>query len=621
MEQEYFSNFSNEKSATIIDSLDTEEDVAIENFANNCIKSSDKMINFHFPTESRVKIENEKNELHSLEQQTLNLKSSTVISKNVSSIQHLNYDVLDEILTFLPAKSLASLSVTSSLMKFLVNTKVSRFLALNYVERTLRSLYPKSMFMNDLHFLSYVENGFCSPTLSCGFKHSAIVSKLGCVYTWGSNLDGELGHGDYRNRKAPTRIDSISNAASVSCGRAHTNVLTKDGKVFCFGENKPTPTLIDGELSGKIITNVSSGIDMSAFVTSEDELYVSGHGIVLEIFDHQDDEDDITSSVSDLFTPRKVKLGELSNSTELSSSTTSPKEGSNEPCRKFRIIQIACGGRHLVILTNKGEVYTCGFGGMGQLGHGNTDDKLTPTKIASLNGKTIVFISAGQYHTAVVTSTGELYTFGYNSNNCLGLKKQNEQDDLEIVTSPRLVDLDDHVVMVATGNSQTLVLTSSNEILTFGSVVSALNQEHNICASSFFPALAQARDSENPYKGIRGKLSKQGRFVQIAAGGEHSCALTDHGDIILSNQNILERASLITQSRRISTIDEQQLNKHKMDHNLSNSTTTTIPAKISKKRLTFTPISNSTLSSSQLSPSGINSINTSNKRAKYIHAT
>ncbi len=598
----------------------------------------------------------------------LSVSASKVIDANKDklALNELNYDVLDEILTYLPAKSLASLSMTSTLMKFLVNTKVTRFLELNYVERTLRSLYPTSMFMNDLHFLSFVENGFCSPTISCGFKHTAIVSKLGRVYTWGSNFDGELGHGDFRSRKVPTRIDSISNAESVSCGRAHTNVLTKDGRVYCFGENRSVPTIIEGDLAGKIVTSVSSGNNMSAFVTSEGELYVSGHGIVLETLpstnssndtssSQHDDEtnemDIVSTSVSDLYTPRRVSIGELCfSSDELMKDGTGNANANmaalntSDSCRKFRIIQIAAGGRHLVILNNKGEVYTCGFGGMGQLGHGNTDDQFTPKKVTALNGKTIVFVAAGQYHTIAISSTGELFAFGYNIDDCLGLirhghesnQQDQNQEDMDIITSPRLVNLPELVVMAAAGGSQTLVLTSSNEIITFGRSSSSVPAP-NSCGFSMFPSTLTTSSSsyqshsnvpENPFQGVKDRLTKRGRFVQIAAGGEHSCALTDQGDIILSNRNILERASLTSQSRRSSAIDEQQLNKFKADMSTSSHSPAPLSSssscsnssggsnKASKKRLALTPIS------SLPAAIGLSLMNNQQayKRSKHVHA-
>lgn len=37
----------------------------------------------------------------------------------------------------------------------------------------------------------------------------------------------------------------------------------------------------------------------------------------------------------------------------------------------LNIVQIAAGNEHIAVLTRNGEVYTVGFNGSGQLGHGN----------------------------------------------------------------------------------------------------------------------------------------------------------------------------------------------------------------------------------------------------------
>ena len=70
--------------------------------------------------------------------------------------------------------------------------------------------------------------------------------------------------------------------------------------------------------------------------------------------------------------------------------------------------QIACGGWHTVALSPNGEVFTWGFGIYGQLGHGDGEIRHVPTKVESLSRETIVKVACGAWHTAAVTSTGNL---------------------------------------------------------------------------------------------------------------------------------------------------------------------------------------------------------------------
>lgn len=83
-----------------------------------------------------------------------------------------------------------------------------------------------------------------------------------------------------------------------------------------------------------------------------------------------------------------------------------------------RITQIACGLHHSVLLTSTGEVYTFGSNQHGQLGLGDFVIRETPCKV-NINS-TIVQISAGSNHTVLLNSNGQIYSFGSNNKGQLG---------------------------------------------------------------------------------------------------------------------------------------------------------------------------------------------------------
>lgn len=49
------------------------------------------------------------------------------------------------------------------------------------------------------------------------------------------------------------------------------------------------------------------------------------------------------------------------------------------------------------------SVYSWGWGVHGQLGHGNIEDALTPTKVTSLTSLNVSHIQAGHCHSLVLT--------------------------------------------------------------------------------------------------------------------------------------------------------------------------------------------------------------------------
>ena len=44
-------------------------------------------------------------------------------------------------------------------------------------------------------------------SMSCGSQHRLLVTEEGGVYTWGRNLEGQLGHGGRAPAKLPTRVE------------------------------------------------------------------------------------------------------------------------------------------------------------------------------------------------------------------------------------------------------------------------------------------------------------------------------------------------------------------------------------------------------------------------------
>ncbi|KAL3719213.1 hypothetical protein ACJRO7_004210 [Eucalyptus globulus] len=78
--------------------------------------------------------------------------------------------------------------------------------------------------------------------VSAGLWHTVCVSADGDVYAFGGNQFGQLGTGVDQAETLPRLLDAPSleniNAKAVSCGARHTALITEDRKVFCWGWNK-----------------------------------------------------------------------------------------------------------------------------------------------------------------------------------------------------------------------------------------------------------------------------------------------------------------------------------------------------------------------------------------------
>ncbi|XP_072086198.1 ultraviolet-B receptor UVR8 isoform X1 [Arachis hypogaea] len=86
----------------------------------------------------------------------------------------------------------------------------------------------------------------------------------------------------------------------------------------------------------------------------------------------------------------------------------------------WTIYDIACGAAHTALLTRKkksteleSKCWTFGLGDNGQLGHGTTQSALFPTPVQDLpQDISLIGIDCGLFHTSVVSSSGDVWSWG-----------------------------------------------------------------------------------------------------------------------------------------------------------------------------------------------------------------
>lgn len=178
--------------------------------------------------------------------------------------------------------------------------------------------------------------------------------------------------------------------------------------------------------------------------------------------------------------------GKLGIGNENSASYENPAEVTYFTKNNIHIKDVALGEQHSVFLSDKGEVYTCGYGGEGKtlfsffqskksgaLGHGNSTHLGLPKKVAYFekNGIEIKQVSAGHYHTVALSTTGQVFTWGRDSYGVLGDRKASAKGIPGILTSfesLRAADADNEVVKIDSASSFTGALTKAGSILTWG---------------------------------------------------------------------------------------------------------------------------------------------------------
>uniref|UniRef100_A0A8C9JAI7 X-linked retinitis pigmentosa GTPase regulator n=1 Tax=Panthera tigris altaica TaxID=74533 RepID=A0A8C9JAI7_PANTA len=241
---------------------------------------------------------------------------------------------------------------------------------------------------------------------ACGRNHTLVSTEGGKVYAAGGNNEGQLGLGDTEERNTFHLISFFTSQHKIkqlSAGSNTSAALTEDGELFMWGDNSEgqiglkdvTNVCVPQQVTvGKPISWISCGYYHSAFVTTEGELYTFGE-------------------------PESGKLG-LPNQLLCNHRMPQPVPGIPE-----KVVQVACGGGHTVVLTEK-AVYTFGLGQFGQLGLGTfLFETSVPKVIEHIKDQKISSISCGENHTALITDIGLMYTFGDGRYGKLGLGLEN----------------------------------------------------------------------------------------------------------------------------------------------------------------------------------------------------
>ena len=190
-------------------------------------------------------------------------------------------------------------------------------------------------------------------SIAAGDNFALALKNDGTVYSWGANETGQLGQGSFtgenttgtdsttgepiiafvdNNKLSPTKISSLSNIKEVYAGSNFAYALSNDGKLYSWGGNE----------NGRLGINSKTEID--------------------------------SDSIAD----------DIIDNNQLSPAEVTGVSG---------IQDIATGNDFTLALNSTGDVYSWGANQNGQLGLGDNEDKLVPTKIPTLSK--VQSISAG----------------------------------------------------------------------------------------------------------------------------------------------------------------------------------------------------------------------------------
>jgi alpha-tubulin suppressor-like RCC1 family protein len=124
--------------------------------------------------------------------------------------------------------------------------------------------------------------------ISCGRSHSMALTECGHVYSWGYNDCGQLGIGNTENSNEPKFVAVVEEnkcnvfIEKISCGSKHSLLLSSDGNIYAFGGNYSGELgnqKEENELSPHRIKLGTKFIDISSHWTKSISIALSQNGI------------------------------------------------------------------------------------------------------------------------------------------------------------------------------------------------------------------------------------------------------------------------------------------------------------------------------------------------------
>jgi len=357
-------------------------------------------------------------------------------------------------------------------------------------------------------------------SVSCGYRHTALVTHDRQLYTFGYGECGRLGHGNEESYDEPTLVSYFSSrirsdgasaggVVSVSCGREHTMVVIGSGDLYGFGwaeagrlgTGESESCLFPARVSAlkEKIRDVACGREHTLALTRSGAIYAFGAGFG----------------------------GRLGNGSEVDAELPVLVEGLAGQV----ITKVDAGECHSCALSDDGDVFTWGFGASGALGHGTKENCLAPKlvegpwmlKRRGFDPALLVVssIACGSYHTLACSVDGTLYGWGDAAAGQLGDELLSSPD--MIVLTPQTIRLPvgifsrgsdtnggSAIRQVACGTFTSALTTHDGKLYTWGSAAAGNGAKLNVHDAQVRRVEALAEFS----------------FAQVACGAHHTVALT-----------------------------------------------------------------------------------------------
>ena len=390
--------------------------------------------------------------------------------------------------------------------------------------------------------------------VSAGAYHSAAVRVDGLLYTWGHDANGRLGHGppEERNNKGQSFVYA-HRCTEPNLQRPHSlsHIFTHTNNTHTHTPLPPPPLFPPSSLPHPHFSLFAPPDDKRRSTTSPMLVYALQNFPVIQVSCGSD----FTLAVDNSGAVFSWGMGNYGN---LGHGDTNDYDRPKLVHRlKSEVIRsAAAGAKHSVCVSQSGDIWSFGHGDNGRLGNGATQGSLVPERTEGrVRGSNVVFVAAGEAHSACIDDRGRLYTWGMGSYGRLGSGGEADLAIPSLVESVAKVKM----VMVSCGAFHTSSLSLEGNIYAFGGGLYGKlgnGSEDNAPIPLKLPegkaqTLGFGGGSGGDVGGFGSGETSVGGYNQIACGTFHTVAANEQGSLMAWGFGGAGRLGLGSQSKHL----------------------------------------------------------------------
>jgi alpha-tubulin suppressor-like RCC1 family protein len=332
---------------------------------------------------------------------------------------------------------------------------------------------------------TYTLNGAATGgSIAAGGWHSLARTGASVPWGWGGNWVGQVGDATLVERWSPALVSGLSAIDALSGGYSHSIALYQ-GQVWSWGGNSQGQLGVGSSPAQSPVPVAVGGLAPVSMVDAGDN-----HALAL-----QNDGTVLSWGYN--------ASGQLGDGTTTQRNTPVQVTGLSG----VTITRVSAGANHSLAVDSLGRVWAWGVNSNGQLGDNSTTQRSAPVLLSGFGGASIAAVAAGRYHSLALTTTGQVYAWGYNGSGQLGDNTTTQR------LVPTAVSSLTGVTAISAGGAHSLALKPTGVVWAWGSG-------------------AQVGDGAGVNRlvpvAVQGGLSG---VVQVSAGESHSLALTYDGSV------------------------------------------------------------------------------------------